>query len=59
MKKGADVEVACSNIKDINLDENLKHLISFPYLEKGSNYLIKEFPDEKTYQDSKEKINEL
>jgi membrane protein required for colicin V production len=31
----------------------------FPYLEKGSNYLIKEFPDEKTYQDSKEKINEL
>ena len=31
----------------------------FPYLEKGSNYLLKEFPDEKTYQDSKEKINEL
>ena len=28
----------------------------FPYLEKGSNYLIKEFPNEKTYQDSKEKI---
>jgi membrane protein required for colicin V production len=31
----------------------------FPYLEKGSNYLIKEFPNEKTYQDSKEKIQEL
>ena len=30
----------------------------FPYLEKGSNYLIKEFPNEKTYQDSKEKIEE-
>ena len=31
----------------------------FPYLEKGSNYLLKEFPNEKTYQDSKEKIEEL
>ncbi len=31
----------------------------FPYLKKGSNYLIKEFPNEKTYQDSKEKIQEL
>ena len=31
----------------------------FPYLEKGSNYLLKEFPDEKTYQNSKEKIEEL
>ena len=31
----------------------------FPYLEKGSNYLMKEFPNEKTYQDSKEKIEEL
>ena len=31
----------------------------FPYLKKGSNYLLKEFPDEKTYQDSKEKIKEL
>jgi len=32
---------------------------TFPYLEKGSNYLIKEFPNEKTYQDSKKKIEEL
>jgi len=31
----------------------------FPYLKKGSNYLIKEFPDEKTYQKSKEKIEDL
>ena len=31
----------------------------FPYLEKGSNYLLKEFPNEKTYQDSKEKIKDL
>ena len=31
----------------------------FPYIEKGSNYLIKEFPNEKTYQDSKEQIQEL
>ena len=39
----------------IKLDKSL----IFPYLEKGSNYLLKEFPNEKTYQDSKEKINEL
>ena len=39
----------------INLDRSL----IFPYLEKGSNYLLKEFPNEKTYQDSKEKIEEL
>ena len=31
----------------------------FPYLKKGSNYLLKEFPNEKTYQESKEKIKEL
>jgi len=31
----------------------------FPYLEKGSNYLLKEFPDEKTYEDSKKKIEDL
>ena len=39
----------------INLDKSF----TFPYLEKGSNYLIKEFPNEKTYQESKEKIEEL
>ena len=31
----------------------------FPYLEKGSNYLLKEFPNEKTYKNSKEKIEDL
>ena len=39
----------------INIDKSY----TFPYLEKGSNYLIKEFPNEKTYQESKEKIEEL
>ena len=32
---------------------------TFPYIEKGSIYLIKVFPNEKKYQDSKEKIEEL
>tara|TARA_Y100000816_G_C26077048_1_gene567079 strand:- start:843 stop:1385 length:543 start_codon:yes stop_codon:yes gene_type:complete len=31
----------------------------FPYLKKGSNYLLREFPNEKKYQESKEKISEL
>jgi len=39
----------------INVDKSY----AFPYIEKGSNYLLKEFPDEKTYKDSKEKIEEL
>ena len=39
----------------INVDKSYV----FPYIEKGSNYLLKEFPDEKKYQDSKEKIEEL
>ena len=38
---------------------NLNKSYTFPYLEKGSNYLLKVFPNEKTYQDSKEKIEEL
>ena len=38
---------------------NINKSYTFPYLEKGSNYLLKEFPDEKTYQDSKEKIEDL
>ena len=38
---------------------NLDKSYTFPYLEKGSNYLLKEFPNEKTYQESKEKIEEL
>ena len=39
----------------INIDKSY----TFPYLEKGSNYLVKEFPNEETYQDSKEKITDL
>tara|TARA_B000000609_G_scaffold128729_1_gene102921 strand:- start:202 stop:747 length:546 start_codon:yes stop_codon:yes gene_type:complete len=39
----------------IDLDQSY----SFPYVLKGSNYLIKEFPDEKDYQDTKEKVQEL
>jgi len=39
----------------INTDKSY----TFPYIEKGSNYLLKEFPNEKNYQDSKEKIKEL
>ena len=39
----------------INTDKSY----TFPYIEKGSNYLLKEFPNEKNYQDSKEKIEEL
>ena len=39
----------------INVDKSY----TFPYLKKGSNYLLKEFPNEKTYQDSREKIEEL
>ena len=31
----------------------------FPYLEKGSSYLLEKFPDEKTYQKSKEKIENI
>ncbi|MDA9135159.1 CvpA family protein [bacterium] len=39
----------------INTDKSY----TFPYIEKGSNYLLKEFPNEKNYQDSKEKIQDL
>ena len=39
----------------VNLDKSY----IFPYLKKGSNYLIEEFPNEKTYQDSKDKIKEI
>ena len=39
----------------INMDKSY----AFPYLKKGSTYLIKEFPNEKTYQESREKIKDL
>ena len=31
----------------------------FPWVEKGSNYLIKEFPNEKRYEDTKNKVQDL
>ena len=39
----------------IDLDSSL----SFQLVEKGSNYLIKEFPDKKEYENAKEKVQEL
>ena len=42
-----------------NWPMNLNKSFTFPYVEKGSNYLIKEFPNEKKYNDAKEKIEEL
>ena len=38
---------------------NLNKSFTFPYVQKGSNYLIKEFPNEKNYEDTREKIEEL
>ena len=32
---------------------------TFPIVEKGSNYLIKEFPNQENYNDAKEKVQEL
>ena len=32
---------------------------SFELVEKGSNYLINEFPDKKEYENAKEKVQEL
>ena len=38
---------------------NLDKSFTFSIVEKGSNYLIKEFPNEKNYDDAKEKVQEL
>ena len=38
---------------------DLKKSLTFPIVEKGSNYLIKEFPNQKNYDDAKEKVQEL
>ena len=42
-----------------NWSLNIKKSLTFPYVKKGSSYLIKEFPNEKKYKESKEKIEEL
>ena len=39
----------------IDLDKSF----TFHLVEKGSNYLIKEFPDKKEYEDAKEKVQDL
>ena len=39
----------------INLDDSF----TFTWVEKGSNYLIKEFPDEKEYRNAKEKVQDI
>ena len=38
---------------------NTKTSWTFPYVQKGSNYLIKEFPNEEKYKESKEKIEDI
>ena len=38
---------------------NLVDSLTFTWVEKGSNYLIKEFPDEKEYEDAKEKVQDI
>ena len=38
---------------------NIKSSWTFPYVEKGSNYLLREFPDEKKYKETKEKIKDI
>ena len=43
----------------INWPLNTKTSWTFPYVQKGSNYLIKEFPNEKKYKESKEKIEDI
>ena len=44
-----------SNKWPIDLDKSF----TFELVEKGSYYLIKEFPDKKEYDDAKEKVQEL
>ena len=36
-----------------------KKSFTFSYVEKGSNYLIKEFPSKKEYEDAKEKVTDI
>ena len=38
---------------------NLNDSYTFTWVEKGSNYLIKEFPDEKEYKEAKEKVQDI
>ena len=38
---------------------NISKSFTFSYVQKGSNYLVKEFPNEKEYKDAKEKVQDL
>ena len=38
---------------------NTSKSISFQWVEKGSNYLIKEFPTQKEHENAKEKIEDI
>ena len=38
---------------------NLNRALTFPWVENGSKYLIKGFPDQKQYEDAKDKVQEL
>ena len=38
---------------------NISKSVSFEWVEKGSNYLIKEFPTQKEHEDTKEKIENI
>ena len=50
------IDIVYNNDKwPINADKSF----TFPYIKKGSNYLIKELPNEKEYQNSKESIQNL
>ena len=38
---------------------NLDNAFTYPWVEKGSNYLIKEFPNKKDYDETKEKVQDI
>ena len=38
---------------------NLDDAFTYPWVEKGSNYLIKEFPNKKDYDETKEKVQDI
>ena len=38
---------------------NLDDAFAYAWVEKGSNYLIKEFPDKNDYEKTKEKVQDI
>ena len=51
-----DTACVCISKKwPINLDD----AFTYAWVEKGSNYLIKEFPDKKDYEETKEKVQDI